>query len=140
MSTQDVAKAFAYGANKAGGNHMATHDGERSSYYLHGSKIIVWDRAEGTFWVSSAGFTSVTTAKAINTVLNACPLVSASLKSWVLTDATGQKAMVGKDGVTLHRRDHGSNGFIWDLGYNTGNAPVIAEPLNASLAPTIGGK
>ena len=129
MATSDVVRAFTVGNNKSSGNHMVTHDGDRSHYYLHGSKIATWDRAAGTVWIGHAGYPTVTTAKAVNAILTECSWLGASMKAWEVTDATGAKAKVGDQGLTLHRQTaEGLRGFVWTI-----EAPTPA----AGLAPTL---
>ena len=128
MSTQDIARAFAYGSNKSSGNHMATHDGERSHYYLHGNLIATWDRQQGTFHLTNAGYPSVTTAKAVNAILAQCGWVGATVKAWVLTDRAGRSSMFRTSGVTLYRHAQ-PDGFSWQLnppdGYPSDLSPVL---------------
>lgn len=131
MATSDVTRAFVVGNNKSSGNHMVTHDGDRSHYYLHGSKIATWDRAAGTVWIGHAGYPTVTTAKAVNAILNECGWLGATMKAWEVTDATGAKAKVGDTGLTFHRRkiSPDKDGFGWTI-----EAPTPASGLAPTLA------
>ena len=132
MSSKDVARAFVVGTNKASGNHMVTHDGERSHYYLHGSRLVTWDRAAGTVWITHTGYPTVTTAKAVNAVLAECDWLGATMKGWIVTDATGATAQVTAEGVTLYRGlvGNGKDGHRWTLAQPThpaGNAPALSK-------------